>query len=124
VVEVTKEEGVLPMSYSIDIAADELMLEPEELEEILTAFFEDAPILLEQGWRSFHAGEWRQLSRSMHSLKGAAFNMRMDKLGELAASAEKGGPLTSQTLQDIQTELIQMERVFREYYNKGSAASE
>ena len=92
------------------------MLEPEELKEILEAFFEDAPQLLDVGCRASQAGDWQQLSRSMHSLKGAAFNLRMDRLGELAARAEKGGQLSLQTLQEIRVELGYVEKVFHEYF--------
>ena len=40
------------MSVLIEKASVELMLEPEELHEILQAYFEDAPLMLAQGRRA------------------------------------------------------------------------
>jgi len=106
------------VAYSIDHVAAEMMLETEELKEILIAFFEDAPKLIEKGIQAAQTGDRLQLSRSMHSLKGAALNMRMDKLGELANRAETGGGVSLQTLQEIQAEYERMEIVFHEYFSR------
>ena len=110
------------MAYSIDTAAEELMLEPDEMKEILEAFFEDAPALLGQGKVAVAEGDSGKLARSMHSLKGAAFNMRMDALGELAARAEKGNHLSAdilqQIMQGIDTELLSVKQAFDDYYAK------
>ena len=110
------------MAYSIDTAAAELMLEPDEMKEILEAFFEDAPALLGQGRVAVAESDGAKLSRSMHSLKGAAFNMRMNALGELAARAEKGTHLSSdilqQIMQGIETELLSVKSAFDEYYSE------
>ena len=112
------------MAYSIDNAASELMLEPEEMKEILEAFFEDAPTLLEQGKQALDDGDWQRLSRTMHALKGASLNMRMDALGASAARAEHAEQLPLSTLQgiirDIERELHQTERVFHEYFASGA----
>lgn len=111
------------MAYSIDIAASELMLEPEEMKEILAAFFEDAPGLFEQGKQALQDKDWQRLSRAMHALKGASLNMRMDALGALAAQAEHGEQLPLSTLQgiiqDIEREMHQTQQIWRNYFASG-----
>lgn len=108
------------MSYSVEKAATDLMLDPDELKEILEAFFEDAPGMVERGRRAMESQDWENLARSMHSLKGAAFNMRMDVLGELAEMAEKAGQFPrlrqQELLQEIETELKQLAQDVRAYY--------
>ena len=111
------------MTYSIDNAASELMLEPEEMKEILAAFFEDAPSLFEQGSQALQDRDWQRLSRAMHALKGASLNMRMDTLGSLASRAEQAEQLPLPTLQaifqDIERELHRTEQIFHEYFASG-----
>lgn len=89
------------MAYLIEKASTELMLEPEELKEILQAFFEDAPSLIAAGRQAIAVADWSKLARSMHSLKGAAFNLRMEKIGTLAARAEHGDDLSADGLAEL-----------------------
>ena len=55
------------MSVLIEKASVELMLEPEELHEILQAYFEDAPLMLAQGRRAVDRQDWQELAKSMHA---------------------------------------------------------
>lgn len=107
------------MPFSVQHAAQDLMMEPEDLQEIFAVFFEDTPLLLEQGKLAWKNTDWLQLSRNMHAIKGAASNLRMNTLGELAARAEKGEHLSPQQLQDLleelETELHKIERVYQDY---------
>lgn len=109
------------MSYSIEEAAAELMLDPEDMEDILAAFFEDAPKLMLEGLVSLKAGEMEKMSRVMHSIKGSALNLRMKKLGALAARAEKNGTLTPQALEEIlgqmNVELAAIEKNYHSFYS-------
>ena len=107
------------MKYSIDTAAEELMLEPAEVKEILAIFFEDAPEIFMQGQAALAEQNFYKLARCMHSLKGAAFNMRMNSLGELADQAERCENLPIEKLQlimnAIDTELREVKTVFEKY---------
>ena len=89
------------MSYSFEQVAAELMLEQEELQEILQAYFEDAPVLLANGRIAADKENWAGLAKSMHSLKGACFNLRLNHLGEMAAQAEDGKGLSQAKLQEL-----------------------
>jgi len=89
------------MSYSFEQVAAELMLEPEELQQILQAYFEDAPDLLANGRMAADRGDWTGLAKNMHSLKGACFNLRLDHLGEMAAQAEGAKGLSQAKLQEL-----------------------
>ena len=108
------------MSYSFEQVAAELMLEPEELQEILQAYFEDAPVLLAKGRMATDRGDWTGLAKSMHSLKGACFNLRLDHLGEMAAQAEDGKGLPQAKLQELfqamELAMQQMETEAQNYF--------
>lgn len=84
------------------------MLEPEDIQEIYTAFFEDAGPLLAAGRAALQDDDRTLLGRKMHALKGAALNLRMDEAGHLAEQAEKNTGRSISELEEI-LELIQLE---------------
>ena len=108
------------MSFLIEKASSELMLEPDELKEILQAYFEDAPQMLEQGRLAVGRQDWSSLAKNMHSLKGASYNLRLDRLGELASLAEQGNTLTiaklNEVLQAIELEMRNTEAEIAAYF--------
>ena len=108
------------MSFLFEKASAELMLEPEELKEILQAYFEDAPQILAQGRQAADRQDWLGLARSMHAFKGASFNLRLDRLGELASRAEQGNalPLANlfEVLQALEVELRKTETEVADFF--------
>ena len=110
------------MSVLIEKASVELMLEPEELHEILQAYFEDAPLMLAQGRRAVDRQDWQELAKSMHALKGASFNLRLDSMGELASRAEQGNELPIanlyEVLQALEVELRKTEAEIADYFSR------
>lgn len=108
------------MSFLLEKATAELMLEPDELKEILQAYFEDAPQMLEQGRLAVGRQDWSSLAKNMHSLKGASYNLRLDRLGELASLAEQGNALTiaklNEVLQAIELEMRNTEAEIAAYF--------
>lgn len=108
------------MSYSVTQMAEELMLDPADVREIFDMFFEDAHPLLQEGISALQRGDRQLLSRKMHALKGSALNLRMDRLGNLAAQAEKNETLAVNALVElltaIQTELEAVEACVNEFY--------
>ena len=111
------------MSYSVKVMAEELMLDPSDVREIVEAFFEDAHPLLQEGKAAFQTGDRQLLSRKMHALKGSALNMRMESLGRLAAQAEKNAPFSDPELAEIltaiQNELAAVEASVISFYREG-----
>jgi HPt (histidine-containing phosphotransfer) domain-containing protein len=108
------------MSFLIQRACAELMLDPAELKEILQAYFEDAPQMLAQGQQAADSQDWVRLAKSMHALKGASYNLRLERLGELANMAEQGKSLPTaklrEVLQAIQMEMQRAETEIADYF--------
>ena len=108
------------MDFSVLLAAEDLMLDPMDIREIFDAFFEDAEPLLNDGTAALRAGDRRLLSRKMHAFKGAALNLRMEALGNMAAQAEKNETLSEgeaeKLLQAIRVELVTVHSRVAEFY--------
>lgn len=108
------------MTYSVQLLAEELSLGPEDLRDIFSAFFEDAEPLLIESAAALQAGDKQLFSRKMHAIKGASLNLRMDDLGNMAATAEKNSELSlpelENMLQAIRIELAKMEGQVNAFY--------
>ena len=83
-----QKEG-LPMTYSVEKAAAELMLEHEDLIEILYFFFGEADKILSQCEKAVEESDFAVLRQLFHSLKGTTANFRMDSLNQMAVTLEK-----------------------------------
>lgn len=77
------------MSYCVEAAAKELSLEPEELREVLDLMVVEAAQNLREARKSLAGEEFEQYLRYIHTIKGAAGNLRMKDLAALALQAEK-----------------------------------
>ncbi|HBS59792.1 MAG: Hpt domain-containing protein [Bacillota bacterium] len=73
--------------YDLKRAAAELCLEPADLQEIYEDFFFEAGGLLAAGKTQLAKGDFENLRRTLHALKGMAVNLRMERLGLLARQA-------------------------------------
>lgn len=82
------------MTYSVQSVADDFMLEAEELKMIFETFFEDIDIKLKRAeivlanLSNEPDQEFQELMEIFHAIKGAAYNLRMNEIGDLSYSLE------------------------------------
>lgn len=78
------------MTYDIEKAAADLMVEPGELISILEYFFNESNKILSDCEAGIRASDSDLLKKSFHSLKGSSANFRINSLRDLAADLEAG----------------------------------
>jgi len=98
------------MTYRIDQAASELMIEPEELIAILDCFFEETTEMLSYCDNAVISGNFSALNKMFHALKGSSANFRLHRLRDLAIQLENGAgsadrELVATLLQSFRREL-------------------
>ena len=107
--------------YSVLETARELMLEPEDLEEIYELFFTDVKSWL-QDYQQLATGDAGRLAALLHSLKGAANNLRMEETARKARQLEKevleglSLPKTVCELEILQKDIGELEARVHEFY--------
>lgn len=77
------------MSYCVETAAKELQLELPELEEIVRLMVDEAHRKIAEARQALAENKSDRYYACMHTIKGAAGNLRMKELAMLAAQAEK-----------------------------------
>lgn len=77
------------MHYDIAMVAKEIMIEPEDLQEILEIYIQDAGNILSQCEKEYAAQNAGALAKLFHALKGSSLNLRLNNIGSLAAQLEK-----------------------------------
>lgn len=82
------------MHYSIEEAAEGLMLSPEDLWDVFEAFFEEAQESLVECEQAISKVDSSALKRLFHDIKGSASNLLMNDIAKITKSledeAEKG----------------------------------
>ena len=98
-----------------DLAHRAVNHDEELLHQVVEAFLEEGPQLVETMRKSIAAAEWKQFQRAAHTLKSG---LRMFGVAGLAENVErlelaaKAGPLTGDTVETIQTVIERAGRVF------------
>ncbi|MCW2278401.1 Hpt domain-containing protein [Heliophilum fasciatum] len=111
------------MTIDIVKVAEALLLEPEELEDIFEAFFEEADETLADCKRAMPSMDYEELKKLFHDLKGSAANLHLKDVTALAKvleaaareknelSVQTGFPQVVQLIEDYKEEI-------RCYYGK------
>ena len=68
---------------------------------MLELFFMSASKKIDESKTFLQFGDLSGFTRDKHALKGLAFSLHMNRLGELAAEAERGESLAQALLQEI-----------------------
>lgn len=76
------------MSYDVEKAASELMIEPSDLTMVLEYFFSEALDIFEEYERALKSSDCKALKKIFHTLKGSSSNLRLTSLSKLAADLE------------------------------------
>jgi HPt (histidine-containing phosphotransfer) domain-containing protein len=76
-------------SYDVNRVAQELGLEPEDLKDVYDIYFEETAEALEKCEHALQAKEEEELGKLFHGLKGAANNLRLEAMGNMAKSGEE-----------------------------------
>ena len=78
------------MSYKIDlqVIADELEFDLEDVEMIMDSFLENTKINLASLGEAIKSNDFEQIVRSTHAIKGSALNLLLDDIGNLAKEVE------------------------------------
>lgn len=78
------------MSYKIDlqIIADELEFDLEDVEMIMDSFLENTKINLASLSEAVKSNNFEDIVKSAHSIKGSALNLLLDDIGKLAKELE------------------------------------
>lgn len=116
------------MQYDIKAAADELMLSVNDLKEIYDLYFIDSAEMVRKCEEALKGKDHEAAAKSMHALKGASSNLRIEKLTGLAREAEeaiKNGRTEkgSDYLRDIRRELNLLEIHIGTFYKQGCSQS-
>ena len=103
------------MSYCVETVAKELMLELPDLAEIARLMVDEARWKISEARPAMAENSGDRYYACMHTIKGAAGNLRMKDLTMLAAQAEKVRPESSpekeQYLVLIEQELVVIESI-------------
>ena len=103
------------MSYCVETAAKELLLELPDLEEIARLMVDEAYRNVSEARQAMAENRGEHYYACIHTIKGAAGNLRMKDLTMLAAQAEKVRPESSpekeQYLVLIEQELVVIESI-------------
>jgi len=86
------------MQYDITAVAQEIMLAPEDLQEILAIYIQEGEKICTQIEQEYGAQNAPALAKLFHALKGSSFNLHIDGVGELTARLEqecKAGQLSN-----------------------------
>lgn len=75
--------------YDIEHAAADLFLEPAELHEIYSDFFQEMAMLTARCEEKMAAADFAEMRQIMHAVKGMSANLRMNQLNQLARQAEQ-----------------------------------
>lgn len=117
------------MTYSVLSVADDFMLEPEELKSIFDTFFDDLEIKLQQAeiivsdLTAAPDQKFQELMGIFHAIKGAAYNLRMNDIGDLsyrletAAKAKESLGLSSQ-IDELKKMVKQIEVDIKVFYSQ------
>ncbi|MDF1876641.1 Hpt domain-containing protein [Sulfurimonas sp. SAG-AH-194-L11] len=78
------------MSYKIDlqVIADELEFDLEDVEMIMDSFLENAKINLLSLHKAVESNSYEEILTSAHAIKGSALNLLLDDIGSLAKELE------------------------------------
>lgn len=108
--------------YDLKRAAAELFLEPADLQEIYEDFFSEAGGLLAAANTQLAKGDFENLRRTLHALKGMAANLRMERLSMLARQAgeealRQDNTLLEGLLGEIPREIDELREQINNFYN-------
>ena len=111
------------MSYSINQAAEELMLEPEDLKEIFECFFSEADEILPKCEEALEEQDAEMLKENFHALKGSAANLRIKAVSDLALTleneAKKGNfPAIAVSMSALKKEIVTARVIVNHFYGK------
>ncbi len=109
--------------YDINHAAAELFLEPPDLQEIYSIFFQEMTTLMAGYEEKMAVADFVEMRQIMHAVKGMSANLRMNQLAQLARQAEQEiinqniSPLYD-LLMEIQRETDELRQQINDFYLK------
>lgn len=77
------------IGYNVADVAEELMFTPDELQEILEIYFDEAVHVLPECHQALESRDYVKFSQIMHGFKGASANLRMHSLTNMAEQLEQ-----------------------------------
>lgn len=109
------------IEYNVTAAAEELMLDTSDLQEVYELFFDEAKDLLAVCRQAVREQNYMSLGKPLHNLKGIASNLRMQEITALAVKLEelgatgKGEQIESYLL-ELQNKIDDMQEYVHNFY--------
>lgn len=110
------------MTYDIENAAQDLMLETSDLKEILDIYFPAALELIAECEAAYSKEDYRKMAAAMHSLKGSSYNLRLKEIGDLASQYEVAAqaeefPWAMAKLVILRNKVLNIQELARKFYD-------
>lgn len=69
--------------FDIEVSAEELRMEVEEIEEFINEFIEQLDDRINELYKLYEQEKWEELERLIHLLKGSATNLRISGIADI-----------------------------------------